>query len=111
MARRIIGGVVGAALVAALVAGGGWWAWRQWRPMRHGDTAEKPATPIADGSMPFRVSAQARANMGIRAASTRPTTYWRKIEVPGILIDRPGVSDRGVTAPVTGVVAKIHSHP
>src|SRR5688572_12754236 len=110
MGRRIIGVVAGVGLLAALVAGG-WWGWRQWRNNRQAASSQKPPAPTVDGSMPVRVTPQARANMGVRSARVRPTTYWRKIEVPGILIDRPGVSDRGVTAPVTGVVTKIHSHP
>lgn len=61
--------------------------------------------------MPARLSPQARANLGLVSQPVRPTTYWRKIEVPGIVTDRPGVSERGVIAPVTGVVTAIYSHP
>ncbi len=75
------------------------------------EAAKKPAAPIADGTMPARLSAQARANLGLVAQPIKPTTYWRKIEVPGIVTDRPGVSDIGVIAPVTGVITKIYSHP
>jgi cobalt-zinc-cadmium efflux system membrane fusion protein len=31
--------------------------------------------------------------------------------VPGFVTDRPGISDRGVVAPITGVVTKIHAYP
>jgi hypothetical protein len=61
--------------------------------------------------MPVRISRQARKNLGLTSQPIKPTTYLRKIEVPGIVIDRPGVSDRGVIAPVTGVITQIYSHP
>jgi multidrug efflux pump subunit AcrA (membrane-fusion protein) len=39
------------------------------------------------------------------------TTYWRTVEFPGVIVDRPGVTHRDVEAPITGVVAKIHAFP
>jgi len=113
MTRRITQLVL--ALIAVAVAGGGaLYAYSQWRVGRTAnasDAAEKPAAPIVDGSMPVRISQQARANLALTARPAKPTTYWRKIEVPGVVVDRPGVSDRGVIAPVTGVVTEINSHP
>jgi biotin carboxyl carrier protein len=41
----------------------------------------------------------------------QPTTYWRVIEVPGVVVDRPGSSDRGVVAPISGTVTQIHGFP
>jgi multidrug efflux pump subunit AcrA (membrane-fusion protein) len=61
--------------------------------------------------MPVRVTAQARENMQLVVEPVATSTYWRTIEVPGVVIDRPGVSDRGVVAPVTGVVTQILAHP
>jgi multidrug efflux pump subunit AcrA (membrane-fusion protein) len=67
--------------------------------------------PVNDGNMPIRVSAEARKNMGVVSQSLQPSTYLRKIEIPGVITDRPGISDRGVVAPVTGIVTKIHAYP
>src|SRR5262249_26803583 len=35
--------------------------------------------------------------------------YWRTIQVPGVIIDHPGLSDRGVPAPVAGIVTRLHT--
>jgi cobalt-zinc-cadmium efflux system membrane fusion protein len=69
----------------------------------------KPA--IVDGTMPIRVSQEARKNMGLISKPLQLTPYHRRIDVPGTITDRPGVSDRGVVAPVTGIVTKIHAYP
>lgn len=53
-----------------------------------------------NGALPARI-----------AKALQPETYFRKLEVPGVIIDRPGVSDRGVVAPVTGIVTRIHAYP
>lgn len=57
-----------------------------------------------------KLSPQARKNLGLTSRPLRPTEYWRSIEVPGIIVDRPGISDRGVIAPVTSVVTAIHHY-
>ena len=69
------------------------------------------ASGAPGGTTPVRVSPEARKNMGVISAPLKPTTYFRKIEAPGVVTDRPGVSDRGVVAPVTGIVTKIHAYP
>jgi len=38
-------------------------------------------------------------------------TFWRTIQVPGMVVDRPAYSDRGIVTPVTGVVTKVHCFP
>ena len=100
-----------AAVLVLLSLGGTVWiaAARWWLPSH--EPAPQQAPPTADGTMPARLSAQARANLGLTSVAIKPTTYWRKIEVPGIVTDRPGVSERGLIAPVTGVVTGIYSHP
>jgi len=57
------------------------------------------------------LSPQACRNLGLTAEPLQVTTYWRKIDLPGVITDRPGVSDRGVVAPVTGIVTQIHAYP
>src|SRR5262245_2631203 len=58
-----------------------------------------------------RLSPEARANLGLLARPLQPQTYWRSLTVPGTVVERPGVSDQGVTAPVAAVVAAIHARP
>lgn len=54
------------------------------------------------------LSDAAVANLELKAKQLKPRTYWRSIHLPGMVVDRPGLSDRGVPAPATGVVARIH---
>ncbi len=54
---------------------------------------------------------QARKNLSLVVKAARPTDYWRSISIPGVVDDRPGVSDRGVTSPAVGVVSEIHVYP
>lgn len=57
------------------------------------------------------VNDRAQHNLGLSAKPLKPQTYWKTIQVPGMVVDRPGVSDRGVVAPVTGVVVKVNHVP
>ena len=113
MTRRVLQVFV-ALFVVAVATGGVFFAVRQWRARQaaaDADSAQKPAAPSADGAMPARLSTQARANLRLTSQPAKSVTFWRTIEVPGVIGDRPGVSDRGVVAPVTGVVTRIYSHP
>ena len=112
MLRRLLLVVV---LVGLLIGalGGAWWGYRQWQTRQQAvSTAEtqEPALP-PDASVPVKLSAQARKNLGLVAKPLKLTTYWRVIEIPGVVVDRPGVSDRGVTAPIAGAVTQIHAFP
>jgi multidrug efflux pump subunit AcrA (membrane-fusion protein) len=57
------------------------------------------------------LSDQAIDNLGIKAKAIHPQTYWKTIQVPGMVVDQPGRSDRSVVSPVTGVVTKIDHFP
>lgn len=57
------------------------------------------------------LSDQAIANLGLRAKAVQPGTYWKTIQVPGMVVDRPGRSDRGVVSPVTGVITGVNYFP
>ena len=59
----------------------------------------------------LEIKEQARKNLQLTVKAARPTEYWRSITIPGIIVDRPGVSDRGVTSPAVGVVSEIHVYP
>src|SRR5262249_21750615 len=58
-----------------------------------------------------KLSPQARANLGLIVKPLATQTYWRMIEVPGLIVDRPAQSDRGIVAPVTGVVTGVYLFP
>lgn len=57
------------------------------------------------------LSDQAIANLGLQVKSVLPETYWKTLQVPGMIVDRPGRSDRGVISPVDGVVEKMNYYP
>ncbi|HUS39568.1 MAG TPA: MchE protein, partial [Pirellulales bacterium] len=57
----------------------------------------------------MKLSSQARKNLGLVAKPVSLQPYWRTIQVPGTIVDRPGVSDRGVTSPAVGVVTEVHA--
>lgn len=107
---RPLGGVVILAGLAAVV----WFTRDYWQPML---ATNAPASHADDSPPPvdepkvLKLSAQARKNLELVAKPARPETYWRTIQVPGTVVDRPGHSDRGVTSPAVGVVAEVHAFP
>lgn len=106
---RIIGVFLGFASVLAAGA----YLNREWLTRQNaGPQEESPRRrPLSDGTPPVRVSLQARKNMELTSAAIQPTHYFRVIELPGLVTDRPGVSDRGVVAPITGIITQIHAYP
>lgn len=62
-----------------------------------------------------KLSPQAQANLGLDREGAidmlTPEPYWRKVLIPGAVVDRPGVSDRGVTSRVAGIVIDIKARP
>ncbi len=62
-------------------------------------------------SQTLELGEQARKNLNLIVKPARPTEYWRSASIPGIVADRPGISDRGVTSPAVGVVSEIHVFP
>ncbi len=71
---------------------------------------EQTAPPIQEAKM-LKMTEQARKNLGLVSKPAKPQAYWRTIEVPGEIVDRPGYSDRGVTSPAVGVVTEVHAFP
>jgi len=59
----------------------------------------------------IELSDSAQRNLGVEAASLAPRPYWRTITIPGVVVDRPGESERNVAARVAGIVAEIHARP
>lgn len=62
-------------------------------------------------SQTLRLSPQARKNLGLVMLPVTLQSYWRRVLIPGEIVDRPGLSDRGVTAPAVGVVTQIAAFP
>lgn len=84
--------------------------WSLWlQPATEPAAAEAPLPPSEVKVL--KVSSQARENMKLVSKPLKLETYWRTIQIPGEVVDRPGISDRGVTAPAVGVVAEVHAFP
>lgn len=56
----------------------------------------------------IEISEQARKNIGLRLAKVALSPYVKSVSVPGIIAERPGRSTVLVSAPMTGIVTKIH---
>lgn len=106
-------------LVVVLLLGGGaaglyftqttWQAWLQ-RPAAPTATAEE-ADHDHDHDDRIKVSPEARANLKLVVRPLERRTWWRTLQVPGVIVDRPGQSDQGITAPVMSVVTQAHVLP
>lgn len=112
--------------VALVIVGGAAFAayrtQEQWVP--HIFPAKKPASSGEDGGHDdhaghdhgaredrVKLSEQAQKNLRLDADTLTPQEHWRTIMIPGMIVDRPGESDRGVPARVAGVVSEIHARP
>ena len=109
--------LLGIVLVGGLAAAG-YVARDYWLPwVRPAGPAEPvAANPEVGGTAPaptrMIVTEQAQQNLGLTAKPLAvQKVFWKTIQVPGMVVDRPGQSDRGVVAPATGVVAKVFFFP
>ena len=100
--------------IIAILAGAAFFTRDRWMTMF---SSSEPESHAADSAPPveepkvLKLSAQARKNLKLVAKPARTQTYWRTIQVPGEVVDRPGQSDRGVTSPAVGVVSEVHAFP
>ena len=102
--------------VIALIAVSIWFGRPYWQsPIGKTETAQLAGTPIAaldiaqEQQEILELSAQARANLGLESAPAKVQNYWRTLPIPGVIEDRPGVTDRGITAALAGVVTQIYA--
>ena len=103
--------MVGFAVVTMAVAVG--WLWRDTIFQRHETAEDVEAGQSAEPSerKVLELGPQARRNLELVAKPAQTVDYWRSVTIPGVIDDRPGVSDRGVTAPAVGAIAKLHVYP
>lgn len=102
------------AIACVVLLAAGYFTRQQWQPIlfpkAESDEVADVAAPIEQPKV-LRLSAQARKNLGLVAKPARSQTYWRTIQIPGIITDRPGETDRGITSPAVGVVTEIFAYP
>jgi len=108
-------------LLIVVVLGGlgaaGYFTRDHWLPLvQHERSATTVEAPLAAGDETaptdrVLLSDQAIDNLGVKAKAIQPQTYWKTTQVPGMVVDQPGRSDRGIVSPVTGVVTRINHFP
>jgi cobalt-zinc-cadmium efflux system membrane fusion protein len=57
------------------------------------------------------VSDQAQRNLGLTAKSLQAGVFWKTVTIQGMVVDRPGFSDREIVAPAIGVVVELYHVP
>jgi cobalt-zinc-cadmium efflux system membrane fusion protein len=72
----------------------------------HGHSHDHPGHDEANA---LELSQQAEGNIGLKTMTVELSSFERTISVPGMVVERPGRSILRVTAPLTGVVTKIHT--
>jgi len=112
---RVLKPVFGLAVFASLVCGA-FLTRGHWLPLLVPPSLSE-AAPASDDAEPTKpaskviVGDQAQENMGLVSEPLKPTTFWKTLQVPGMVVDRPGLSDRGIVSPTTAVVSRIHHVP
>lgn len=107
---RLLGGVA----IVAILSATAFFTRDQWLTVFSTPESESHATqtaPPVEEPKVLKLSAQARKNLQLVAKPAKTQSYWRTIQVPGAVVDRPGHSDRGVTSPAVGVVSEVHAFP
>lgn len=105
----ILVGVIGLAVAGALTID----SWRGW--LAGGQAAKNTKEDGHEHGHPdkerVQLGAQARANLRLIVKPLTLGSYSRTIAIPGMVVDRHGKSDRGVTAPIAGVVKRVAAVP
>jgi hypothetical protein len=119
-------GWVVAGVLLAVIGGGLWATQNRWLPLvwrvprlAAGETAAAKKAPsrrsarraAAAALEVLKLSPQAQRNLKLVSAPAKLQSWWRSVQIPGEIRDRPGISDRGVTSPAVGVVSAIHRFP
>lgn len=124
--RRILAPVLGVAALAG--AGAAAFATRDaWVPVvfpadkpkagghEHGHDDDDDGHHFADHEHAHadrvKLSPQARQNLKLEVGQLTPQPYSRTLLIPGVVVDRPGDSDRSVPARLSGIVTRIDARP
>jgi len=85
-----------------------WWPWLSGPQANDKDKEKGHEHAHAER---VKLTPQARQNLMLESGPVKVQDYTRKITIPGVVVDRPGRSDRGVAATVVSAVTKIHVAP
>ena len=114
--RRFQKSILIAVLVLGLVTAMGYLTRSHWRPLLLRDNAgdsnetrnDAETTPQSGKVL---LTDQAIANLGLKAKPVRPQSHWKTIQVPGMVVDRPGQSDLSIVSPAAGVITHANCIP
>ncbi|HQR05624.1 MAG TPA: efflux RND transporter periplasmic adaptor subunit [Gemmatales bacterium] len=94
---------------------GGWLTRDTWKSWLLREKANPEASAVEDhahaSSERLKLSNQAKDNLGLKMGAIQLTTYWRTAQMPGTIVERPGLSNRGVSTTLSGLVTKIFILP
>lgn len=105
----LVAAIIVVLVTAAFFTRDHWSEW--WKTDDHTGHSQKDRPPPLEEPTTLKLSSQARKNLGLVSKPVTLQSYWRTIQVPGIIVDRPGHSDRGVPAPAVSIVTKVHAFP
>jgi hypothetical protein len=85
-----------------------------WLPIFQSGKRDRAANSSGETNVPTDkviLTDHAQENLGLRAKPIKPQPFWKTIQVPGMVVDLPGRSDRAVVAPANGLVVKVARLP
>ena len=85
-----------------------------WLPRQHPAVTQQAETSFDEANAPadkIIVGEQAQKNLGLSAKPLRAETFWKTITIQGMVVDRPGFSDRELVAPAIGTVSQLFHVP
>ncbi len=102
---------IGLVLVVIFAGYIGRYMW--WSKSEPAATNSPVAVSESDGSTANKiiVGDQAQKNLRITAKPLQSGTFWKTITVPGMVVDRPGFSDREVVAAAVGTISQLFHVP
>ena len=100
--------LLGGVAAAAYFTRDSWWPYVF--PPKAAEQEDAPAEEPHDHGEALHgtLSPLAQKHLGIEAAEPVPREYWRKMVIPGVVVDLPGESDRRVATKVAGVVTEVN---
>lgn len=113
--KYLLGWLISLVVIAG-VAAAGWFTrdtWSAWllRPAATATEAADEHDHAHEAKDRLKLTPQAQANLGLRTEPITLTTFWRTVQMPGTVVERPGRSSRGVSTTLAGTVTRIHIMP
>lgn len=111
MTSRKLKRTVGIITLASAICLSAYFTRSAWLP---GPT-EVQAAPESKSATPQRpkiiLTLETQQSLGLNPAKIKLQSHWKYIQVPGMIVDQPGRSDRSVVTLVSGVVRSIYHVP